>query len=319
MTDRHDWLSRIGVFEQTWGTQPPAPKELVSGAVLAEELGFDSISLGTHYTIPNTPVYAGFGNRYNVDPLVIAPLLGAATSRIRIGLNAALLPALHPYQWAQWFSTLDVATTGRVIAGLAIGWWDEDLRVGQYSAHERGARTDEALDVVTRLWRGETIEGPGRFWDTAGLRLDPLPVQQPLPVWVGGASPAAFARAARHGQSVLVQGQVTPDLRASLDAAAAATGRSPRLAQINFLAITNDLAECRDRILPIARLFARANDPYELFIIGTPERAAHRIRALFASGIDYLALDSSFFGNLPLTDSHLQWRRLIEDVLPLLD
>ena len=69
------------------------------------------------------------------------------TSRVRVSLNTAILPTLHPFFWAQYLASLDVQSDGRTIAGAAIGWWPDDFKVGGGSLRERGRRMDEALGM----------------------------------------------------------------------------------------------------------------------------------------------------------------------------
>src|SRR5919201_1164497 len=189
-------LDRFGVYLFPWGRRPPSVASLVELACHAERLGFESVHVPWHFTLPDTWIFPAFANRFLVDPLVLLPVLVERTSRLRISLNTAILPTLHPFFWAQYLASLDVQSRGRTIAGAAIGWWPDDFRVGGGSLKERGGRMDEALDAVTRLWGGLPIERAGRFWDLTGLELDPRPLQQPLPVWIGGGGRAG-GRAAR--------------------------------------------------------------------------------------------------------------------------
>ena len=144
-------LDRFGVYLFPWGKRPSTIDGLAELACQAERLGFDSVHVPWHFTLPDNWIFPAFENRFLVDPLVLLPVLVERTSRLRVSLNTAILPTLHPFFWAQYLASLDVQSGGRTIAGAAIGWWPDDFKVGGGSLKERGGRMDEALEAVTRL------------------------------------------------------------------------------------------------------------------------------------------------------------------------
>jgi alkanesulfonate monooxygenase SsuD/methylene tetrahydromethanopterin reductase-like flavin-dependent oxidoreductase (luciferase family) len=178
-------LRQLGVYIFPFGDPQPTVESTVAMAEFVEDLGFDSVHMPWHHT---AATQSASGNRFFIDPMVVLPMIVARTSRVRVGLSSAVIPALHPFVWAHYLASLDVASGGRVIAGAAVGWWEEDLRIGGCPTKERGKRTDEALDIMTRLWSGREIDAAGAYWDATGLKLDPLPAQEPLPLWVGGVA-----------------------------------------------------------------------------------------------------------------------------------
>jgi alkanesulfonate monooxygenase SsuD/methylene tetrahydromethanopterin reductase-like flavin-dependent oxidoreductase (luciferase family) len=295
-------LERIGVYVWPWGATPPTVGSIAEQAAHAERLGFDSVHIGCHTTLPTSWIYAGFGNRSIVDQLVVLPVIVERTAHVRVALNAAPLPTRHPFLWAQYLASLDVHSGGRTIAGLAAGWWTDDFRIGGASQAERGARMDEALDVVTRLWAGEAITEPGRFWDAVGLALDPRPLQQPLPVWVGG-SERSLERAARFGSAwmpVFKSPASLRDLRTKLDKAAARHGRRVELAVMTCAVVSDDDGylerEARPKLLELASFDGPPEDPEACVVCGSSESCAEQVRRLFEAGADYVVLDFQLFG-----------------------
>jgi alkanesulfonate monooxygenase SsuD/methylene tetrahydromethanopterin reductase-like flavin-dependent oxidoreductase (luciferase family) len=295
-------LDRIGVYVWPWGTTPPTVDGIAEQAAHAERVGFDSVHVGCHTTLPTSWIYAELGNRSIVDPLVVLPVIVERTTRVRVALNAAPLPTRHPFLWAQYLASLDVHSGGRTIAGLAAGWWADDFRIGGASIRERGARMDEALGVVTRLWAGEPIAEPGRFWDATGLALDPRPVRQPLPVWVGG-SERSIARAARFGSAwmpLFRSPASVRGLRTKLDEAAARHGRQVELAVMTCAVVSDDdryiEREARPKLLELASFDGAPAEPEACVVCGPPAVCVEQVYRLFEAGADYVVLDFQLFG-----------------------
>lgn len=317
-------LTRFGVYLFPWGKEPPSARSLVELALHAERLGFDSVHIPWHFTLPRTWIFPEFGNRYLIDPLVVLPAIVERTSRIRVSLNAAILPVLHPFVWAQYLSSLDVQSGGRTIAGLAVGWWEDDFRVGLASLRERGTRMDEGLELVSRLWCGESIGEAGHFWDASGLALEPVPVQQPLPLWIGGGE-RSIERAARYA-SALMPLDMTPRaaeaLRSKLDQASARYNRTVALAMMNYLFICDNEDRLRRDIHPkLVRLMAFEKEPEDVgesLLVGSPVQVADKLRQFFAAGVDYIVLDCQFHGWDGAETAREQMVRFAEEVVPLL-
>jgi len=323
MADISETLSRIGVYVFPWGKEPPTVESVVRLTRHMERLGLDSVQIPWHFTLP--PARFGWGNRYLLDPLVVLPAMVAATTRIRVGLNSGLVPLLHPFFWAQYLASLDVMSGGRTIAGLALGWWEEDFAVGGAERAERGKRTDEGLEIISRLWRGEPIETAGRFWDARGLRLDPRP-SPPMPLWIGGGA-KSIERAARHAQGLNPLhpslDEIRTVLRPGLDAAAARHGRPrPTLAVFNYCVViepSDSPSWVRDELMPTLRARLHGQEPDDSIVWGSPEQCAKRLSLLFDAGADYVLFDGNLHGWLPERFSEEQMTRFVERVMPLVD
>ncbi len=166
---------------------------LVDFARLAEEAGWDGVFLWDHV--------AGHAVDF-VDPWLALTAMALQTTRLRIGTTVTPLPRRRPWKVAREAVTLDRVSNGRAVLGVGIGggeaeWGalgeEEDLRT-------RGAMLDEALDVVTGLWRGKPFSHAGEYYRVRDAHFLPRPVQRPrMPVWVGGFWPhkAPFRRMAR--------------------------------------------------------------------------------------------------------------------------
>lgn len=161
-------------------------------ARLADELGFDTATIGHHHFIAgNVP-----------DPLMFMAAVGVKTERIRVGTGVFLLAVHHPVQVAEQVAVLDQLTGGRAVLGVGAGWNELEFRVFGGDIHQRGARLEEGLQIIQHLWTTENEPFHGRFYDIPALTLQPRPVQSPYPAtWVAGVAPAALDRAARLGDA----------------------------------------------------------------------------------------------------------------------
>lgn len=130
------------------------------------------------------------------DPLVMLGHLSAATSRIELGVGVYVLPLRHPLHAARSVMSAQVLSGGRVALGVGVGWMREEFDALGMRFERRGARTEEMVELMRRLWRGEPTGHRGEAYDVAPVQLSP-PTGTPVPVLWGGTSHAALDRAAR--------------------------------------------------------------------------------------------------------------------------
>lgn len=327
-------MSRLRVYLFTWGSEEPGVDVLVDLARTAEELGYEAVHIPWHFTMPLTGNFPDFGTRYLLDPMVVLPILARETRRIKLAFEF-VLPTLHPFVWAQYFASLDAASGGRVLAVPVMGWWDDDFRVGVSRRNQRGRRMDEALAAVTALWEGRDIREAGRFSDCAGLRLNPRPRQNSLPVWIGGGE-KSVERAARYATAlyplVPTPEEVKTTWRPALASAAEKLGRKLELAIVSYGLATDDHAWLQRHALPklLARINALSladaqrrledqtlNRPEDRLMIGTNAQCAERLGQFLDAGADHIVIDFYMHGWEPSTSGKEQMRRFAEEVVPL--
>jgi len=205
---------RIGVGAAGASSTPEALAELVRGI---DDLGFDSLWLSEVLTGPV------------LDPLVGLAWAAASNPRVKLG-TTMLLPGRNVLRLAKQLASLDVLCRGRLLVTLVPGltYAPEREAIG-VEPKRRGAIIDEALPLLRRLWSGETVSHEGTAGSFREVKLSPLPVQQPLEVWLGGTVPAALERCGRLSDGWLPS-LCTPEEaaagRAVIDEAAAKAGRS---------------------------------------------------------------------------------------------
>lgn len=137
------------------------------------------------------------------DPTVALTAIAWATDRIRLGALVTPVSRLRPEVFAQQTATLDRLSAGRLVVGVGLGNpLDQFSAFGHPTdAKVRAAITDEFLDLIVRLWKGEVVEAAGEHFHTRGVALPPRPAQEPrIPIWIGAdsASRAPRRRAARY-------------------------------------------------------------------------------------------------------------------------
>lgn len=176
---------------------------------LAEDAGFDGVWVGDHLALT-----VGSGSRYPyrsdgfplepatpfLEAFSLLTFAAARTTRVRLATAVAVAPLRHPVVLAKVTATLDVLSRGRLELGIAAGWHAEEMAALGAEFADRGAITDETLELLHRLWAGEPVTHRGRFTSLDGAVSQPRPAQQPAPpVWIGGHAPVALRRAARWG------------------------------------------------------------------------------------------------------------------------
>ena len=173
---------RIGIGAAGASSTPEALNELVSGL---DDLGFDSLWVSEVLTGPV------------LDPVVSLAWAAASNPRLKIG-TTMLLPGRNVIRLAKQLASLDVLSKGRLLVTLVPGltYPPEREAIG-VDPKRRGAIIDEALPLLRRLWAGETVSHEGAAGNFKDVKLWPLPVQQPLEVWLGGNVPAALERCGR--------------------------------------------------------------------------------------------------------------------------
>ncbi|MEV4475722.1 TIGR03619 family F420-dependent LLM class oxidoreductase [Nonomuraea sp. NPDC049504] len=174
-------------------------------AVAADELGFESVWLPEHLVFTTDLSTAHYPGATSPGikpgtPLFDAPAylcwLAALTSHVKLGTAVQLLALRHPFVSARAFATLDVVSAGRAVCGVGAGWYRGEWDAAGVPFESRGARLDEAIEVVRRLWSEPVVAHSGRFYSFPEVAFEPKPVQPHLPVLAGGESDAALRRAA---------------------------------------------------------------------------------------------------------------------------
>ncbi len=318
-------ISDVSIMLFPWGVTPPTVSEIVDAAKLAEDLGFYSVTLPTHMTLPPGWLFEDFPNRHVLDALVVVPAIAAAISTIRIGFNSLLPPLLPPYEWAKYLATLDVMSNGRVIVGAAMGWWEQDFAAVGVDQRKRGKLFDEQLEAITSLWTQETTTIQGEHYQLDNMTLDPKPIQKPYPpIWIGGGV-KSIERAAQYGEYILSFWPSEDEARdmwvPRLTEAGEKWNRSPQLASFTFAYVAENDRDLEAQLPRLQQAVAFEDsdvDPMGITIIGSPQRCAERINTLAEAGVSHFVVEFQFHGLESVMFGMEQMETFAAEVAPLL-
>jgi probable F420-dependent oxidoreductase len=176
-------------------------------------------------------------------------LLAAAamcTTKARLGASVFVLGHRHPVLMAKMLTTIDTLSNGRLICGVGVGWWKQELEILGAPFAMRGRQADEMLRVFKELWTSDRPAFDGEFYRFSDIGFAPKPVQKPHPpIWVGGDSAGAFRRVVTLGDGWHASGKTPAEMRdgiARLRAAADAAGRPWKSLTTSLrLALSDDL------------------------------------------------------------------------------
>jgi probable F420-dependent oxidoreductase len=167
-------------------------------AIAAERAGFTGISL-TEHPIPGAR-WLNAGGHQSLDPLVALGYVAGATERLKLLTNLVVAPYRNPFLLAKAAATVDKLSGGRLILGLGAGYQKSEFYALGIDFEERNALFDEALDVLPLHWKGQPFSYSGRHFDAREVIARPRPIQNPIPIWIGGNSKLSRRRAAQRAQ-----------------------------------------------------------------------------------------------------------------------
>ncbi|MDQ1396534.1 MAG: hypothetical protein QOG64_1793 [Acidimicrobiaceae bacterium] len=252
-----------------------------------EEAGFDLLFTGDHM----------FAKGPNAEALTLLAACTAVTERVVLGTAVLLLPLRDPVLAAKQAAMVDLLSGGRFVLGVGVGGeFDWEWRAMGVPVEGRGTRVDEWLELMGALWTGEPVEHPGPLRPVTGVRGSPLPARPGgPPVWVGGRSAAALARAARHDGWCAYS--VSPRrTRASVDRLTELRGGDLehfRVSAVVFVSVSDDEKKARQTAARV--LSNRYSQDFDRFLdafaaVGRPEQVLERIEAFREAGVDDILL-----------------------------
>ena len=200
----------------------------------AGELGFTHLLAYDHVAGADPAVHTGWDGPYDVhttfhEPMVLYGYLAAVTS-MELVTGIIILPQRQTVLAAKQAAEVDLLTGGKFRLGVGIGWNRVEYEALGQDFSTRGKRLEEQITLLRRLWTEQTVTFSGTFDQITGAGLAPMPVQRPIPVWVGAQSPRAYRRAGRLADGWFPQMAPGPQLdqaRQIVAEAAAEAGRDP--------------------------------------------------------------------------------------------
>lgn len=258
----------------------------------AEALGYDSVWAADRIIIPwqiKTDYPYSADRRFIVppdkpflEPLTCLAFLAGCTRKIMLGMSVLVLPYRHPLYWAKVVTTIDRLSMGRLILGVGVGWMGEEFDALGVPFKERGAISDEQLQLVKELWEKEHSEFQGNIYRFTQVAFYPKPFQRPrIPVWVGGEGFRARRRAAYYGDAWFpYYVRITPqELAANFDNVRQIAAEAGRDADRICLSCCLPVDLRRD---PVPQTEGR--------LMGSPGQVAETLMAYRAVGVEHIAL-----------------------------
>jgi len=301
----------FGASPSTPTLRPPAEQFRLVQQL--ERWGFESVWSGDHVSFHN-PIF---------ESLTLLATYASITTRIKLGTGVYLLALRSPAIAAKASATLDVLSGGRLIFGVGVGGENpKEFEVCGVPHKERGARVTEGIDAVRALWRDSPASFAGRFTRFDKVSIDPKPVQQPgPPIWIGGRSDAALARAARQGDGWMAYvvhadryAQSTAKIREEADRAGRTLDGFVN-SHLAFVTIGSDYEKARDTwVRLLSKRYAQDFGPLaaKYGIIGTAAQCAEQLERFIAAGC------STFVMN-PICDNEdteRQFEQIAAEILP---
>jgi alkanesulfonate monooxygenase SsuD/methylene tetrahydromethanopterin reductase-like flavin-dependent oxidoreductase (luciferase family) len=225
-------------WQKPW---PDLYAETLEVITWSESAGFKGVWLPEHH---------GADDGYMPSPMVTLAAIAARTKTINIGTAIALAPLYHPVRFAEECAVLDILCNGRLEMAVAIGYRRRETDAFGVAFTQRGARFDEFLQIVRKLWAGETVTFEGKHFTVKDASIMPRPPRGHVPLYIGGFADKALERVAKYGDGYFGNeefcGQYIDKLRAQ--------GKDPEAARMRvqglFLAVAKDPEKAMNELAP---------------------------------------------------------------------
>ena len=237
----------ISIHTTEIGNDPVAIRDFVQAA---EDMGYEHLTLIDHVIQSGQPVaddWRSFYTRDNAfhEPLIFYAYVAALTKSIELATAILILPQRQTALVAKQCAELDLLSGGRLRLGVGIGWNEMEFDVLHENFRNRARRAVEQIDVMRRLWTNELVDFEGEFHRITDAGINPLPVQRPIPVWIGAFVEPAIKRAGRIADGWFANPRVPPGPEAEqhfefFRSAARDAGRDPNTLAIDATVLAGE-------------------------------------------------------------------------------
>ena len=192
-------MNRKMTFGYLYDFRNPQPWRRPWADLYAETLEFITWSESVGFEGAWVPEHHGAEDGYVPSPLIALAAIAARTKSIKLGSAIALAPLYHPVRFAEECAVLDILSNGRLEMAVAIGYRRREAQAYGVDFSARGRRTDEFLEIVRRLWAGETFSYEGKHFNLKNASIVPTPIRSRIPLYLGGFTDKALERTAKYG------------------------------------------------------------------------------------------------------------------------
>lgn len=297
----------IAVPEQFPAGRPADIAELTNGLAEAERAGLHSAWV----------MEGLIGPKPQLEPVTLLTYAAAVTSRIRLGIGVTILPLRSPVVLAKSFASLDQLSGGRLIAGVGVGGDHTDFTAFGTTQADRVPRFVQGLDAMRRLWSREAVTATGPGWSLDGVSLEVIPVQDPLPVWIGARAEPAVRRAVELGDGFIGAGSCTTvefaeqvqTVAAELDRTGRDRGDFP-VAKRVYISVDEDSGRARGLLGEwFGHLYGDRDRADGSVAAGPVGACVDFVRDVADAGADLIVLN-------PVANEVTQIRRIVAEVIP---
>jgi len=142
--------------------------------------------------------------QHNLDSMNLLSYIAANTSKILLGTGIAVSAYHLPVRFAKEVATVDILSQGRFVCGIGLGWSKDEYQTSNVPFEKRGARQDEFIQAIKKVWTDDTVEFNGEFYNISPSKIDPKPVQKPHPkILLAGFGPKTFERITNYADGYL--------------------------------------------------------------------------------------------------------------------
>ncbi len=216
---------KVGLIPVNMGVE--SVDQMIAIAQKAESVGVESVWTFEHVIVPveyeskypyNPTGKMGAPPETNmIDPLIALTAIAAHTSTLRLATGVNILPQTNPLYLAKQSASLDFVSGGRFMLGIGIGWLREEFDALGVPFERRGARFDDYVEAMKKVWAGDVVEHKSDFLNWSGFKSYPVPIQKPgVPCIIGGSKGKVFERIAKHGDGWYAPAQNVDALEAML-------------------------------------------------------------------------------------------------------
>jgi probable F420-dependent oxidoreductase len=284
----------------------------LDGASRAEAYGFDSVWVRDHLVFEPHGIEGS--DHTHIEAMLVLSAIASVTRRILLGTSMAICHR-HPIHLAQLFAGLSEISRGRVIMGVGVGGFPHEFAAAGYPTglNERAELVRANVEICRRLWSGERVSFKNNYFDFVDVALKPAPVR-PIPIWIGGVTPAACRRAVEYGDGwmparitlatfaklveytrELCESAGKPMISAAvMPFASVAKDREAALSKIDTDALIAEARKYPTWVKPASGTFSTLDDIRGYILAGTPADIVRETRAYEAAGADHIVYDLRF-------------------------
>jgi len=234
-------------WQRPWAELYAETLELIAWT---ESVGFEGAWVPEHHAADDG---------YVPSPLVVLAAIAARTKTLRLGSAVALAPLYHPVRFAEDCAVLDILSNGRLEMALAVGYRRREADGYGVDFSKRGSRTDEFLEIVTKLWAGQTVSFEGKHFTLKNAAIVPTPPRGRIPLYIGGFTDKALERTAKFGDGYFGNMDVVDLYHAKMRA----SGKDPATGRIRIQGLFTVVAKDPEHAMQeLAPYFHHVNNSY---------------------------------------------------------